>query len=255
MKFKQQNGFTLIELMVAITIGLFLSIIVAALLISSIQGSNRTMRIAKINEELDSAMILVESSLVQSGFKGGPVNISELRENEFNQIYVQGQDPLVSDKLPNVDTNGTCIIYAFDQNNNALLETNEISGFRRNGNNIEKLHLVSTTTISGLELENSHKVAPDPDAFDFDANADLLCDVGDAAVDAVWERLNTEDTVITAFDVGVSSEQLMYPNTTTLTDIYRRTATVTVAGENSADSEINATKTTIVRMKNDLYAP
>lgn len=115
----KQKGFTLIELMLGIIIGLFIIGAVGAVYISTIRGSADTVRHARLNHDLETAMTLMVNDIRRSGYWGGAISgaVSEL--NPFMLAATKVNRPSAS-----------CILYSYDGDGDAAVDTDEYYGFK-----------------------------------------------------------------------------------------------------------------------------
>jgi prepilin peptidase dependent protein B len=118
--FSRQKGFSLIELMISLTLGLIVMGGALSMVTSILATNTSTLKMTRLNEELRAAMMMLTSDLRRAGSWGGVVNqvISGTPIiNPFSQIFVSAD--------------GSCILYSYDyKNNNNPLDTNNQYGFR-----------------------------------------------------------------------------------------------------------------------------
>lgn len=116
-----QGGFTLIELMISMLIGLVAIGAAGALFLSSLEGNSTIMRSARLTSDLDSLLSLMANDIRRAGYTAAAVS---------------GWDP---DANPNAFTtatsdiviNGSCILYTYDgETENGSLDADEYYGFK-----------------------------------------------------------------------------------------------------------------------------
>jgi len=123
-KLQKQNGFSLIELMIAILIGLIVLAATITIYIITIQSSSDTLRSAQLNQDLGIAMTIMTNDIRRAGYWGGAVTGSDAKNNPFNDIQILD--------------GGSCILYTYDGvNADGTLDTNEYYGFKLNNGTIE----------------------------------------------------------------------------------------------------------------------
>jgi len=146
-----QAGFTVTELL--ITMGLGLSIVGSILVgyLATYTSSMDTLAASKMNQDLNAVMNLMISEFRRAGYSGEANVASNPTLNSFN---VQGStalrviDTMASNTVlaPAGDgtwtnggaaTQGSCILYAYDRDNDGTLDLDELNGFRLNGSTVE----------------------------------------------------------------------------------------------------------------------
>jgi type II secretory pathway pseudopilin PulG len=112
-------GFTLVELLVGVAIGVFLLFGVVAVFTNTVRGSADNLRSARLNQELSSVMEMMVNDIRRAGYT-----------NDVRSIYsnTTTEQRTVSDiTLPSA----TCILYSYNENNDADLDNEERHGFKR----------------------------------------------------------------------------------------------------------------------------
>jgi len=82
----KQKGFTLIELMIAMMLGLIVIGGALSIYISTIRSSSDVVNSARLNYDLDSAMQLMVNDIRRAGYWGGAVAGSDATNNNFTQV-------------------------------------------------------------------------------------------------------------------------------------------------------------------------
>lgn len=139
----RQAGLSLVELMIAMTLGFIVLGGTIAIYVITVGSSTDTLKSARLNYDLNSALALMANEIRRSGFYGGLVDVDFSTENPFME----------TDATDNVTTNltilenGTCILYTYDSNSDGLIPipTAEFFGFRLNGADLQ-MRLTGTTT-------------------------------------------------------------------------------------------------------------
>jgi len=143
---KKQAGFTLIELMIALLIGLVIVSATIGIYISTIRGSMDVLRSARLNHDLDSAMQLMINDIRRAGYWGGAIAGANSQTNPFTGATTNVQ----------IHDEGQCILYTYDANGSGIntldntaddVDANEFYGFRLNNNAVE-MRLTGTTTAA-----------------------------------------------------------------------------------------------------------
>lgn len=132
---KKQTGFTLIEIMIALALGLIVVAATITIYITTIKGSSDIVKSARLNHDLDSALALMVNDIRRAGYWGGAMVGSDNRNNPFTQAATNLQIPSAS-----------CILYSYDENSSGANTLNDLTddvdageyyGFRLNGGNIQ----------------------------------------------------------------------------------------------------------------------
>jgi len=140
---KKQSGFTLIELMISFVIGLIIIAATISIYTITVRSSSDTVKSARLNHDLESAMMLMVNDIRRAGYWGGAIADSDSSKNPFVTGNANIQIPSAS-----------CILYTYDANDSGSLtrgnqaddvDANEYYGFKLDGNTIN-MRLTGTTT-------------------------------------------------------------------------------------------------------------
>lgn len=205
-----QQGFTLIELMISMLIGLIILAAVIGMFVSMVKSDNDYLKSVRLNQELRAAMSLITRDLRRSGYNGAAVTaVISGTANPFQEMA----------------TTATCVIYAYDVNDNGVNDGNsERFGFRLNSGAIESRE-------SGE----------------------------DCAGTTNWDNITDENLVeITAFSVsdpdlvGDDPEETVTPGKTS-SGITTHQITIALTGRLVRDTSVTRTISEIVEIRNDEY--
>lgn len=120
------RGFSLVELMVAITIGLFILLGLTSFLSNNLRSSAQLSAATRLNQEMRSIMALMSRDIRRAGYWGNATSgigvTVPLFDNPFDDV--------------NVATAG-CILYSYDFDADGALTGNEQFGFLLDGNTIK----------------------------------------------------------------------------------------------------------------------
>lgn len=123
---KQQSGLTLIELMIAITIGLIVMATTIVVFVTSLRSNTDTLNMIRLNQELQAVTTLVVKDVRRSGYWGintaGTVNIYAPVASSFNQSGGAGDD---------------CILLAYDLASNGAGGGNDYIGYKWDTDHME----------------------------------------------------------------------------------------------------------------------
>lgn len=128
-KIVAQKGFNLIELMVALTLGLLLLAAVSQIYINTTGSSHNTLQMARVNQELRAAMDVMVRDIQRAGY--------------YNQATVTGTGAVAGAANPFMQgandlqiSGGSCITYTYDRDNNTTVGDTEKMAFYLSNNAI-----------------------------------------------------------------------------------------------------------------------
>lgn len=116
---KRQKGLSLIEIMVAMVIGLILLMALVSLYGLSIRGSATALRSIRLNHDMEAVMNLMVNDIRRAGYWGW----ANTERPAFN-------NPFISNNADIKIIGNSCILYSYDANENGSIENNEYYGFR-----------------------------------------------------------------------------------------------------------------------------
>jgi type II secretory pathway component PulJ len=116
-KIKKQAGLTLIEMMIAMLLGLLVTGSIIAIFISNVKSSSENIKMIHLNQELRTVMGFMSDEIKRSGYSADATVTTFI--DDFNTATAN------------------CVLYSYDVNGNGVQTTNEKFGFRLNDNTIE----------------------------------------------------------------------------------------------------------------------
>jgi len=164
---KKQAGFTLIEIMIALLIGLIIIAATITIYISTIKGSSDTLNSARLNHDLESAMSLMVNDIRRAGYWGRAIAGADSSTNPFTTGTANIQIPMA-----------TCILYSYDAGSppDGIPDNGEYYGFKFQGGAISMrsadaaettanctgagwntLTVEESVSITGLRFTSSYK--------------------------------------------------------------------------------------------------
>lgn len=256
LKTKQQKGFTLLELMIAIILGLITVAAATTLYITTIQGSTVLARSARLNNELSMILQTMTNDLRRAGYWGGAT---------------AGVDPSLNPHINNadiaiIDNTGTavpvsdCIVYSYDSIGDAAstASATELFGFRLYNGAIE-IRTAATTFSSCNDadgiwvpmtlLSSGESLTITDLAFSFEAMAAS----GSYPSQAGTSNCDNIDDGVTAPDPTVDCSGGVAVAPTSGQEIAaRRVVNIRLTGQSSIDADIQKVVGTSVVVANDL---
>ena len=271
-KTSSQTGFTLTELLVSLALGMSVVGSVLVGYLATYTSSMNTMAASKMNQDLNAVMNIMITEFRRAGYSGDAATITSPTANVFNQVNgttLEVFDTMAGNTqlLPAGDgtwtdnfggtataTEGSCLVYAYDLNEDGVVDSNELGGFRLNNGEVEMRTLgnvanpdtcsnTSNTwnaltdsdflTVSALvfNLDNSRCLnTREPDGINNDSGEDSDIDEADEA--------DCYDTlpVAASGDITVETRQL----------------SITLTGNLTSDTFVQISMSQEVRVRNDL---
>ena len=125
---RRQRGLSMVELMVAVTVGLIVLSGVTAMLVNSLQANNDTVRASRLNQELRAVMDLVVRDLRRAGYRGDYAS--------YFGLLAAGQ---TFSNTVAVSADGTRLDFAYDLDANGVFSDAEQFGYRLVDGKVEAL--------------------------------------------------------------------------------------------------------------------
>ena len=113
----KQEGFTLIELMIAMMLGLIVIGGALSIYISTVSSSSNTIKSARLNYDLESAMSLMMNDIKRAGYWGGATD----GVTAFNPFTNNDALTGAVSNIAILDT-GACILYSYDADEDGFLD-------------------------------------------------------------------------------------------------------------------------------------
>ena len=123
---KKQTGYNLIELMIAIVMGLIIIAATVTIYISTIKANADIINSARLGHDLDFALALMVNDIRRAGYWGEAKVGSDSRDNPFTDNATNLQFP-----------SSGCVLYSYDADADGIVDANEYYGFRLNAGNIQ----------------------------------------------------------------------------------------------------------------------
>jgi type IV pilus assembly protein PilW len=133
---KKQTGYTLIEIMIALLLGLIIISATITIYVSTIKGSTDTINSARLTHDLESVMSLMVNDIRRAGYWGGAIVGADSSTNPFTTGTADIQIPSAS-----------CILYSYDADGDGTVDSNEYYGFNLDGSTID-MRLTGATTAN-----------------------------------------------------------------------------------------------------------
>jgi len=245
---KLQNGFTLVELMVGLAIGLLITAGVLGFYINSMKAHRETLEISMLNQEVNSMLHLIDHDIRRAGFWAGVPGTDDMSTNPF---MTSPNDLLIGAKTG--EAADSCVIYSYDLNKDKQIGVGSAAtaapfnappydlanieqfGFRLVGNNVQ--------IRTGLAM-------PGETTFDCDSGA--------------WTNLSDKNTEITNLKFTLNTHYLdVSAGATCLPNVncclsgnacqLIRDVSVDISGRLLHDPNIVKSVSAATRIRNDKY--
>jgi len=112
----KQQGLTLIEMMIAMVLGLFVIAVIITVFSTNVRSNVENMKMIRLNQELRAAMGLMTDEFKRAGYSASSSITTFMNRTNFTT---------------------TCANYSYDINSNSSIDTTEYYGFRFDETNNE----------------------------------------------------------------------------------------------------------------------
>lgn len=223
---KKQIGFTLIEIMVALVLGLIILSATIGIYITTVRGSTDTANSARLNHDLESIMLMMINDIRRAGYWGLARTGADSSTNPFAIGAANIQTP----------TTG-CILYTYDDDNDGVVDSNEHFGFQLNGSAI-RMRTLGTTTADCADANNNWE------AFTVnDVNITGL------TFTAVYKCLNVSTAA--SYNTTCAAAATAGDLITGQKAVESRQFTIALTGQSNRDAAVTKTLTDSVKVRND----
>jgi len=111
---KRQAGLTLIEMMIAMVLGLFVTAVIITVFSTNVRSSTENIKMIRLNQELRGVMTMMVDEIKRAGYSADPTNSDFM--DDFNVF-------------PTAPPH-TCLRYSYDENRDGIRDANERFGFK-----------------------------------------------------------------------------------------------------------------------------
>jgi prepilin peptidase dependent protein B len=153
---KSSQGFSIVELMIAMLIGLILITTVMSIYIATVKSSRDLLSSASLSQELTAVMSILVKDIRRSGYWNGVNKTLQIRNNPFYFIQentIEATSASAFFRMPyaiNISKTQDCISFAYDADNDTgpQIQTNDIFAFRLKNKAIQTLQQVNLMNFS-----------------------------------------------------------------------------------------------------------
>lgn len=136
----RQKGFSLVEMMISMTIGLTLVAGVSSIFSNTLKSSSDFVATAKLDQDLTAVLEFISKEVRRAGYDGGAAGGTDT---------AFGIDDVASGISSSTSTS-SCLIYTFDMDGDGALDSNEQNGIRLNSGNTAVMFKQSVTSCSDI---------------------------------------------------------------------------------------------------------
>ncbi|MGB0237719.1 MAG: PilW family protein [Cycloclasticus sp.] len=212
---KNQRGLTLVEMLIAVVLGLFVTAVIISVFSTNVRSSTENLQMIRLNQELRGAMTLMADELKRAGYSADPTN---------------------ADFVDDFNVSASCIRYSYDEDEDGIRDSDERFGFTLDNNRVRWTNRGGTVGAKGSAV-----CSTSTSAWYSITTADIaLITTLDFSLDNSVNTLNVSSLTALTTNSGVS----VYDVTITLTGIKD-------LPHNSAANDPRRTIEETVRVRND----
>jgi prepilin peptidase dependent protein B len=237
---KKQIGYTIIEIMIALFLGLIVIGATISIYIATVGSSSNIIKSARLNHDLEAVMTLMINDIKRSGNWGGAVFMADSRNNPFTAATTDIQIPTAN-----------CILYTYDANSNGTVDANEYYGFKLINNSIQ-IRKTGTTTAdctdgTWAEFVNSAQLTITILTFSFSPVVNVLPATSGCLDETTTNLTNSTANIIacTAAAAGTNPADALGDNLTK-----KRVVNILLAGQLIIDPTVTKTLNGTVEVRN-----
>jgi prepilin peptidase dependent protein B len=244
------KGYTLVELLVALAIGVVIMFGVTTTFVGSLKTSTASIHQAQFGQEVRATMNLITRDLKRAGYSATASN--DVGFNTFNNDFlrtVTGENIRLwsgvtgTTEIPLSDsTVGTCVTYSYDIDEDGTIDTNERLGFKFNA---------TTNTVQKRTSANANALDCTQGTWVTLTSSDLLVD----ALSFQWLDFTNLTDVPSSTPTTSPSGCVSAPTSGDNSKIAVRVVRVTFTARSAKDSTLTRTFIDDVKMRNNGYDP
>ena len=219
-KYRTQIGFTLTELMIAVSLNTLIFGALIAIFLANLNHYKRTINATRLNQQLQSSLDLMTSEIRRAGFWANARNDIGTHANN-NPFMTGGADV-------SINNTNTCILFSYDRNKDSTLPT------INSGNDDERYGF----RLIGQSFQSR------PTGASFDCNT--------SASD--WENL-VDTNIIEITNLTFTPTNYTITTGPGTRGILMRSIDISITGRLKNNPSITKTLTQHVRIRNDKFIP
>lgn len=249
-----QRGLTITELMVTVALGM--TVISSILLgyLATYRSSLNTLSASRLNQDMGALMSIITSELRRDGYTANATTPNFPLDNAFNQANSTALE-VFNSMAGNVKQaplgSGSCIVFAYDRDEDRTVDAEELNGFRLNGNVVEMRTVGNTADPdSCASASNTWVALTDPGFIVID---ELTFDLSGSQCFNSREPDTVDNDANGTVDNPEEADCYAFPPTAGSGDltVETREIAITIRGSLAEDSFVSMTLASIVRVRND----
>lgn len=236
---QKQSGFTLVEIMIALVIGLIVVAAIISMYGATAKSGSDTIKSSRLNHDLEAVMALMINDIKRSGYWAGATVATDTRTNPFTAATTNIQIPAAG-----------CILYTYDGNGDKTVDSNEYYGFKLENNSIKIRKTGTTTDVAGCNAST------DWEEF-IDGNQLTITTLQFSFVDITTPSLPAKSRCLNVTTNTVTNDTACTPTASGDNLIQKRLVNIVLAGRLSSDASVKKTLNGTVEVRNNrlLIAP
>lgn len=267
MNIRKQSGITLVEVLIGVTISMFIMAGVISVYGAVATSSSETLKQSRLNQEMSAMLNIMSNDIRRAGYWGGISD--DLTANPYGIVDTTTQDNTTALQIRDTTTNtfidekatGSCIIYSYDSDNDGddTVDTDDLYGFRWSGagNPLEMRTAGSgTTTVASPQAVNDCAdgtwVAVNNTSFLTITNLSFSTDNDGTTCTNASEPDGEDDNSNTTVDDDAEYDCLTVSLDSDQVGTIVRQVVITLEAELSDDDLVQTSMTQTVRVRNDL---
>ncbi len=253
---KTCQGFSIVELMIAMLIGLIIISVVMSIYISTIKNSRNLLNSASLSQELTAVMSILVRDIRRSGYWSGVINTQLLQNNPFYLLQEISPETIpASYRMPyaiQISSDQKCISLAYDADDDtgSDVQDNDVFAFRLKNKTIQSLQNVNLSNfVINACADNAGRWTTITDA-----SLITISDLHISTVDSQCFNLNSNQLWKTTTDSHlfpclIAQEPVPYNSGDRLVET--RLLTVNIKAHLTSDDQVKKELGQKIRVRND----
>lgn len=257
-RYASQRGFTLVELMVGVVVGLFVVLAASTIYLNSTSASRDSVYANRLNQDMRTIMDIMVADIRRAGYWASAATGNDAA-NPFT-VRTSGAETDVF-----VSTTPSCILYTYDLNGDSA-PAGEVFGFRLNGTTLETAPATLTSTaasncalnsgVNWVPMNNSSEIAVTGLTFSASGSQCLVFNPDTYSVGNTdtWKSWAVTTATLPACDSvaeGVAVPGGITLPTGSLRRVEMRQVTITLTAQHARDSSLTRTLQEKVLVRNN----
>jgi prepilin peptidase dependent protein B len=251
---RSQAGLTITELMITIALGMSVISSVLVGYLATYTSSMNTLAGSKLSQELGTMMSVMVSEFRRIGYTSNIKSANFPTDNAFSVVDMTAMEVfnnMTSNTQQSATGSGSCIVYAYDRDEDGVVDAAELSGFRLNAGTVQMRtagntadpDTCATTDNTWVDLTDPGLVTVTELTFDLAGSVCLNTREPNNADDDADGTIDNAEEVDCYDDVPAASSGDITVET--------RQIAITLTGELTNDAFVNMTLTQNVRVRNE----